>query len=376
MQRRPVGASWAERWNRFWTGWLSDSRFQQWSAAFPLTRPFARHSATRLFDMCAGFVYSQVLLACVRLKLFDVLAQGPMTLGALSTSLDLSEEATRRLIDAATALRLTARVGEDRIGLGEHGAALVGNPGVAKMIEHHAMLYRDLTDPVALLRGENKDTELARYWAYARSEQPSLLSDEQVAEYSDLMAASQSMIANEVLKAYPLHRHKKLLDAGGGQGAFVAAAAQNAPDLELMLFDLPPVARRAEQHLSHLGLGDRVEVVGGDLFKDPLPTGCDVISLVRIVHDHDDEAAAAILRSARKALGPGGTLLLAEPMARTRGAEPMGEAYFGFYLLAMGSGRPRTATELSRLVQEAGFTQTRVISTDQPLLTRVMTARV
>lgn len=366
----------SERWNRFWTGIVRDSRFQRWSAAFPLTRPFARRSANQLFDLCAGFVYSQVLFACVKSGLFKILGQGPLDLPALARALELSPDATRRLIDAATALRLTTRLSEDRVALGELGAALLGNPGVAKMIEHHAMLYRDLADPLVLLRGNGGETELGRFWAYARSEQPSLLTESQVADYSDLMAASQSMIANEVLAAYPVHRHRRLLDAGGGQGAFIAAAAQRAPDLDLVLFDLPPVAARARRLLDGLGLADRVEVVGGDLFADPLPTGCDLISLVRIVHDHNDSEARAILAAVRKALPPGGTLLLAEPMARTRGVEAMGEAYFGFYLLAMGSGRPRTPAELKRLLADAGFSQPRIINTNQPLLTRVMTARV
>jgi demethylspheroidene O-methyltransferase len=67
---------------------------------------------------------------------------------------------------------------------------------------------------------------------------------------------------------------------------------------------------------------------------------------VRVVHDHDDERVLALLRAVRAALPPGGTLLLAEPMAGTPGAQAMGDAYFGFYLLAMGSGRPRTPQRL------------------------------
>ncbi|MEO1334053.1 MAG: methyltransferase [Myxococcota bacterium] len=366
--------TWSDWWNRMWTRLVSDGRFQRWSAAFPLTRPFARQSAQQLFDLCAGFVYSQVLFACVRSKLFEHLSEGPLTTNELARLVDLSPEATARLVDAAAALKLTVRLSEDRVGLGELGAALLGNPGVARMIEHHAMLYKDLTDPLALLRGGAGSTELEQFWAYARSSQPSLLKEEQVAEYSELMAASQAMIANEVLSAYPIHRHRRLLDAGGGQGAFIAAVAKKAPDLELMLFDLPPVAARARRCLNDSGFGDRVDVVGGDLFNDDLPTGCDIISLVRIVHDHNDSEALAILRAVRKALPPGGTILLAEPMAGTRGAEAMGDAYFGFYLLAMGSGRPRTASELRYLLHQAGFVQPRMISTNQPLLTRLMTA--
>jgi demethylspheroidene O-methyltransferase len=142
-----------------------------------------------------------------------------------------------------------------------------------------------------------------------------------------------------------------------------------------MLFDLPPVAERGRERLFQAGLGDRADAIGGDLFRDSLPEGADLISLVRVIHDHDDDAAAAILRGARAALPPGGTLLLAEPMAATPGAEPVGDAYFGFYLLAMGSGRPRTPRELFRMLADAGFREIRLKRTRRPMLTRLVTAR-
>jgi demethylspheroidene O-methyltransferase len=96
---------------------------------------------------------------------------------------------------------------------------------------------------------------------------------------------------------------------------------------------------------------------------------------VRVIHDHDDAAALAILRAARAALPAGGTLLLAEPMAGTAGAEAMGAAYFGFYLLAMGSGRPRDVAALTALLEAAGFVAVRRRRTATPLLTGVLVAR-
>jgi demethylspheroidene O-methyltransferase len=106
-----------------------------------------------------------------------------------------------------------------------------------------------------------------------------------------------------------------------------------------------------------------------------LPTGADAISLVRIVHDHDDSPAQALLAAAHTALAPGGILIVAEPMAGTPGAEPVGDAYFGFYLLAMGSGRPRRVEELRAMLREAGFTAVREPKTRRPLLTRVLIAQ-
>jgi demethylspheroidene O-methyltransferase len=96
---------------------------------------------------------------------------------------------------------------------------------------------------------------------------------------------------------------------------------------------------------------------------------------VRVLHDHDDAAALAILRAVRRALPPDGVLLLAEPMAGTAGAEPVGEAYFGFYLLAMGQGRARGAAEIDAMLREAGFAPGRMLRTRMPLLVRALVTR-
>jgi len=354
---------------------LSSNRFRQWATAFPLTRPIARRRTRALFDLCGGFVYSQILSACVHLGIFDILAEGPQSASSLAERLSLSPDATLRLLAAAVSLKLAARRSRGRFGLGPLGAAMVGNEAVAAMVRHHAILYRDLVDPVALLRGEPAETELSRYWAYARAEKPTHLTGERIAEYTALMAASQSMIAEDILQAYPLSRHRRLLDVGGGDGSFLAAAAASTPQLSLILFDLPAVAERAKRRLAALGLANRFSAVGGDFRAAPLPRGADVVTLVRVLHDHDDAAAIILLRAIRRVLPANGVLLIAEPMSGTPGSEPVGDAYFGFYLLAMRSGRPRTADEIAALLQEAGFKSARRITTRNPILVRLIVAQ-
>jgi demethylspheroidene O-methyltransferase len=346
---------------------LASPGFRRWAAAFPATRPIARRRTQALFDLCAGFVYSQVLLACVQLRLFDILAEGPKTPAAIALRCGLSPAAAARLLDAAAGLRLVSRRSAGRYGLGGLGAALVDNPAVTEMVQHHAMLYADLRDPVALLRGEAGATAMAAYWPYAARRD---VAGAEAAPYSALMAASQAMIAQEVLDAYDLRRHRCLLDVGGGTGAFIAAALIRAPALRAILFDLPAVAAQASQRFAS---EPRVQPVGGDFHADRLPTGADVVTLIRVIHDHDDDAALALLRSARQALPSGGTLLLAEPMADTPGAAAVG-SYFAFYLLAMGSGRPRTQAELEGMLHAAGFAKTRLVRTSTPLLTQLLAA--
>ncbi|GJE40311.1 methyltransferase [Methylobacterium persicinum] len=344
--------------------------FQRWAAGFPLTRHIARRNTRTLFDLCAGFVYAQVLTACIRLDLFGKLADGPVTGADLALRLGLAPDKARTLLLAACSLDLIRELPGDRFALADLGAAVTGNPGIAAMVEHHALLYADLADPVALLRGESGPTGLSRYWPYAGGEP---VGSEAAAPYGALMGTSQGMIAQDILDACDLSGIRHLMDVGGGEGAFIAAAAARLPNARLTLFDLPAVAERARLRLDRAGPGERIVCRGGS-FHAGLPEGADAISLVRVLHDHDDGVVQGLLRAAFAALAPGGRLIIAEPLAGTPGAEPVGHAYFGFYLLAMGSGRPRTAEELSHMAQAAGFERVKEHKTRRPLLARVLLA--
>ncbi len=368
-------ASWREAWSQWVERKVTSHRFRRWAAGFWFTRPMVRRRAGQLFDLVSGFVYTQVLLACVKLDLFEKLAaQGPQTAAVLAQRLDLPLRSMQRLLDAAVALRLLEHRSGGRYGLGPLGAPMVGNDGVAAMIEHHVALYADLRDPVALLRNEGAGSAMSAYWPYAAYTHEEALPTRAVAEYSKLMTASQPMVIEEVLEAYPIQRHRCLLDVGAGEGRFLAAVAEQAPALQLMLFDLPAVAELARSRLAEQGLASRVQAHGGSFFDDPLPTGADIVSLVRVLFDHDDAHALAILRAVRAALPRGGTVLVAEPMARVPGAQAMGDAYFGIYLLAMGRGQPRSAQALTTLLRSAGFGGVRAVPTRLPLQTGILVA--
>ncbi|MBR0965070.1 methyltransferase [Bradyrhizobium diazoefficiens] len=360
-------------------GWrdaiLASPRFQRFAARFALTRPIARRRASALFDLCAGFVYSQVLFACVRLKLFDQLADGPLSSAELASRVPLPADATLMLLDAAVSLQLLQRRSDGRYGLGSLGAALRGNPGVVAMIEHHAMLYDDLRDPIALLRGEIGAGKLAAYWPYAANRGAADLPHDAIAPYTALMAASQPMISQQVLSAYSFRSHRCLLDIGGGDGSFITAVAAQAPGLRCVLFDLPAVADHASERFRAEGLSSRAVAIGGSFLANRLPEGADIVSLVRVTHDHDDTDVMTLLRAVHASLPVGGTLLIAEPISGVRGAEPIGDAYFAFYLMAMGSGRPRTFARLRGMLSEAGFADVALRPVAMPMLASVITAR-
>ncbi len=94
---------------------------------------------------------------------------------------------------------------------------------------------------------------------------------------------------------------------------------------------------------------------------------------MRIVHDHDDASALALLPNVRRALPEGGTLLIIEAISGEKRVEPL-DAYYGFYTLAMGRGEPRTFGEIAALLREAGFSQAKRLRTRLPVVASVIVA--
>ena len=189
------------------------------------------------------------------------------------------------------------------------------------------------------------------------------------------MSASQSLVSSDILDAYDFSRHRHLLDLGGGDGTFLAAALTRSPSLRGTVFDLPSVAAQAEARFAAEEFAPRATAAGGDLWQSELPVGADVISLVRVLHDHDDARVASLLKRIFDVLPTDGALVIAEPMVADAATHRVGHAYFGFYLRAMGSGRARTLDEYRGALKEAGAGTITHVRTRRPLLCSLLVAR-
>jgi demethylspheroidene O-methyltransferase len=241
------------------------------------------------------------------------------------------------------------------------------------MIRHHGAFYADMADPVRLLRGD-VDTELARFWPYVFGATDTPPPRGVTRAYSDLMADSQTLVAQDTLAALRIDGVRRVLDVGGGSGAFAVALCAARPDLSAFVFDLPDVAPLAAERIAAAGLGDRIEFVPGSFRNDPLPGGADMITLVRVLYDHTDETVASLLSAVHGALPSGGRLVISEPMAGGNRPDPAGDVYFAFYTLAMRTGRARSAAQIADLCRAAGFTDLRIHRPSRPFVTSVVEA--
>jgi C-methyltransferase len=160
------------------------------------------------------------------------------------------------------------------------------------------------------------------------------------------------------LAGHDFSQHRRVADVGGGHGHLIRAVLATHPETSGVLFELPEVAALAVPD-------DRLEVVAGDFFRDPLPS-CDAYVLMNVIHDWDDEQAAHILAavaaagSAQKA-----TVLLLEVVLPD---SPTGHwaKTLDIVMLAITGGRERTLAEYDALLTGAGMQLQRVTPTATP----------
>ncbi len=359
-----LNSRWVIRRNRI----LGSAAFQRWASRTPIIRGVARRRAAAQFDLIAGFIYSQILTAFVSAGLIEFLNGHPRSFEEVAKFAGLSADATDRLLRAGQSLQIAESPQDGLWTLGVAGAPLSANEGAMAMIRHHHLLYSDLADPLALLtKDRREETALSAYWTYASKDD----SKAGATGYSALMAATQPMVSQQILDAYDFSAHRRMLDIGGGSGAFAAAIAAAVPNLQLGIFDFPDVIAEARKRIAGSG---SIEFHSGSFKDGPLPGGYDLVTVVRILHDHDDAVVEALLAKVYAALPAGGRLLIVEPMADSTHAERMGDAYFGLYLWAMGSGRPRSANESRQMLARAGFATVKTVKTALPIITSALVA--
>jgi demethylspheroidene O-methyltransferase len=358
-----------------WRGWfarlVAKPEFQRFAAKLPFSGKLVQRDGAEIFDILQGFVASQVLLALIELEVLQDLLQGPASPEELSRTRRIPEDRMEALLQAGAALRLLKRGGKGHFGLARRGGAILGVPGLTDMIRHNTAFYKDMANPVSILRGEG-DTNLAQFWPYVLGQGADVPRDD-AKRYSDLMAKSQVLVAEDTLRAVSLRGGKTMMDVGGGSGVFVSAALSRHKHLRATLVDLPEVIPTAESRLAQAGLLDRVTLHPGSFRDAPLPKGADNISLIRVLYDHDDATVRDLLAKAYDALPRGGRLIVSEPMAGGARPERAGDVYFAFYTMAMGTGRARSPERIAALCGQAGFECGAMPAVRRPYVTRVLT---
>jgi SAM-dependent methyltransferase len=184
------------------------------------------------------------------------------------------------------------------------------------------------------------------------------------AVFDEAMTGWSMQNSAAVAAAYDFSGIGTLMDVGGGHGYLLATILAANPSLKGVLYETPAVCEGARARLAAEGLADRCRVVEGDFFAEA-PGGADACILKSVIHDWDDARATNVLRNCRRALGPGGRVLLAE-MVVPPGNDPHPAKLIDLEMLVMVGGHERSEAQFRDLLAGAGFRLSRIVSTTSP----------
>lgn len=177
--------------------------------------------------------------------------------------------------------------------------------------------------------------------------------------YDDVMTGVHGAETGPMLDAYDFSTFPTVVDIGGGNGSMLSAILKRHPSMRGILFDLPSVVDRTRTVIADSDLSNRLQVMGGDFFE-VVPPG-DAYVMRHVIHDWDDDQAAAILRNCRKAMNAGGRVLVVESVIPS-GNEPFFGKWLDLMMLVVG-GQERTEEQYRVLFSEAGLKLNRLVPT-------------
>jgi hypothetical protein len=183
------------------------------------------------------------------------------------------------------------------------------------------------------------------------------------AEFDARLAVVNAEEPRAVTEAYPFAGVERLVDVGGGNGAFLAEVLRSQPSLQGVLFDLPRTIAHPSAELSPVA--ERCQITAGDFFES-VPAGADAYLLSHVIHDWPEPQALSILTRVREAIAPSGRLLIVELVMPTDDT-PHPARMIDIVMLLFTGGEERTGDEYADLLARAGFRLERVIPTRSPV---------
>lgn len=322
-----------------------------------------------LWRMITGGQIAQAVHAAVQLNIPDLLIDGPKSAEELAQQSRTHAQTLYRLLRALASLGLFWEDDQQRFRLTDASQMLRSDvpQSLRPLIllchtSAHWNAWGDFTNSIRT--GENSFQHLYKqqYWSYL-DKHP----DEQKLCYEALSGLSVGEI-EAIFSAYDFSPYHNIVDVAGGWGKLLTLILQAHPTAHGILFDLPFVAEKAAAQIQATEIGERCQVVGGDMFES-VPAGGDLYMTKTVIHDWDDAHVLTLLRNCRSAMKPGARLILIELVLLPGNVPDIGK-FMDLFLLAVIGGQERTAGEFQRLVEEAGLVFERIIPTGPILPTQ------
>jgi len=300
-----------------------------------------------IMKIAMGFMAAKHLFAANEIGLFEGLAAGPANIAELATKTTIPPRTLGIVANAMVSLGLVEREGDRYRNSDTAAAFLAGRPGpdLRPMLRFWNRIsyptWRKLEEAVRTGEGQ------AQFGRFNKEEQ-------QI--FSAGVECFSAPVAAALATSYDFSQHRRVLDVGGGTGSFLVAVLRRHSALKGTLFELPAACAVARQHLAREPEGTRIEVVEGDVFKDPLPEGHDALIVANTIHVLSAAHNIELLRKMRSRVSAGARLLLADLWTDPTHTQPAAAPLMsGEFLVISGEGQAYSEAEADDWLGQTGW---------------------
>ena len=323
-------------------------------------------------SLIAAYWVSRMIYVAARLRIADLLKDGPLTTAALAEQAKVDASALYRMMRTLASYGVFKEGKGKRFSLTPLGTTLRSDVPASMHAFALFLVGRPVWDAWEQLEYSVQTGQLPfdkmfgiPFYKYLEK------NPENLKIFGEAMTSLSGTENPEIAAAYQkVHAKAKidtLVDVAGGFGSLLAMILKKNRKLKGVLFDMPPVIARAQvdRHVTADPVAARCTLTGGDMFES-VPAGADAYLMKYILHNWDDEHCVTILSNCRAAMAPKGRVLVADPVI-PRDSKPDWSKLLDIQMMVVVPGKERSKEEFSALFKRAGLKLTRIIPTSSPL---------
>lgn len=315
----------------------------------------------QIMELTTGLWASQTLVAAESLDLFTLVSErGGATTEEVATDLGIEERPADVLLTACAGLGLLTREGGRYRNAPAAEQYLVR--GRETFFGDYVRMLRDFVNPGWMKITDAVLSNSPSRWAELEEKDDNFGSKARPAYFWTGLFPLSTATASALATSVDLSQSRRLLDVGGGGGAFAIELARRNPGLDVTIYDLPHVCDLTAERVTAAELDDRISLHRGDFFVDEqLPLDHDTVLLSMILHDWDEPRNRELLRKCFDALPNGGTVVVSELLVDDDKTGPRDAALMSMTMLTGTWGRNYTAAEYGLWLRDVGFDDVRTI---------------
>lgn len=299
--------------------------------------------------LTSAFMPAQIVLTANRLNLFTHLSGKKLTAEKLAQEMETEPRATAMLCNALTALGFLEKENDQYQNSAKSDLHLVqGQPYfIGDQLRHQTRLWQSwskLED--AVKTGE----------PVPNAESSSEKNQQRARKFTLAMANIGQLSARQVVEGLDLRGVRKMIDLGGGPGAYALEFVKKNPNIHAVIFDLPDVVVVAEERLQQTEYNDRISTKPGDALEDDLGSGYDLAFMSNFIHILSYDRIISVFKRVSKALSPSGRIVVKDFFVNEDRSGPVFATQFALnMLLNTEGGNTYTFSEILAAFEKTGF---------------------